>query len=75
MKCRDPPDKFGVLYRIVTYRIPWFHKHRVITPWFLVLSQYFRDGMGLRGASSAFLETYINIECTLNAPLELKCFE
>ena len=26
MKSRAPPDKFGVLYRMVTYRIPWFHK-------------------------------------------------
>ena len=26
MKCAAPPDKFGVLYCMVTYRIPWFHK-------------------------------------------------
>ena len=26
MKRGAPPDKFGVLYRIVTYRISWFHK-------------------------------------------------
>ena len=26
MKSGAPPDKFGVLYRMVTYRIPWFHK-------------------------------------------------
>ena len=26
MKSRAPPDKFGVLYRMVTYRIPWFRK-------------------------------------------------
>ena len=26
MKCRAPPDKFGVLCHMVTYRIPWFHK-------------------------------------------------
>ena len=26
MKSRAPPDKFGVLYRMVTNRIPWFHK-------------------------------------------------
>ena len=25
MKSRAPPDKFGVLYRMFTYRIPWFH--------------------------------------------------
>ena len=25
MKCGAPPDKFGVLYRMFTYRIPWFH--------------------------------------------------
>ena len=24
MKCGAPPDKFRVLYRMVTYRIPWF---------------------------------------------------
>ena len=45
-----PPDEFGVLYHMVTYRISWFHKtdliRRVITLWFLVLSQCFRDGMG-----------------------------
>ena len=26
MKSGAPPDKFGVLYSMVTYRIPWFHK-------------------------------------------------
>ena len=26
MKSGAPPDKFLVLYRMVTYRIPWFHK-------------------------------------------------
>ena len=26
MKSGAPPDKFGVLYRMVTYRIPGFHK-------------------------------------------------
>ena len=26
MKSGAPPDKFGVLYRMVAYRIPWFHK-------------------------------------------------
>ena len=26
MKSGDPIDKFGVLYCMVTYRIPWFHK-------------------------------------------------
>ena len=26
IKSGAPPDKFGVLYRIFTYRIPWFHK-------------------------------------------------
>ena len=45
MKSGAPPDKFGVLYRMVTYRIPWFHKTelilRVITLWPLVLSQFF----------------------------------
>ena len=25
-KSGAPPDKFGVLYHIDTYRIPWFHK-------------------------------------------------
>ena len=51
MKSGAPPDKFRVLYRMVTYRIPWFtsrinSKGPVITLWFLVLSQFFRDGMG-----------------------------
>ena len=26
MKSGAPPDKFGVPYRMFTYRIPWFHK-------------------------------------------------
>ena len=26
IKSGAPPDKFEVLYRMVTYRIPWFHK-------------------------------------------------
>ena len=26
MKSGAPPDKFGVLYSMVTYRITWFHK-------------------------------------------------
>ena len=26
MKSGAPPDKFGVLFGMVTYRIPWFHK-------------------------------------------------
>ena len=26
MKSGAPSDKFGVLHRMVTYRIPWFHK-------------------------------------------------
>ena len=26
MKSGAPPDKFGVLYRMFTYRISWFHK-------------------------------------------------
>ena len=26
MKSGAPPDKFGSLYSMVTYRIPWFHK-------------------------------------------------
>ena len=26
MKCGAPPDKFGVLYRMFIYRIPWFHQ-------------------------------------------------
>ena len=26
MKSGAPPDKFRVLYCMVTYRIPWFHK-------------------------------------------------
>ena len=26
LKTGAPPDKVGVLYRMFTYRIPWFHK-------------------------------------------------
>ena len=29
MKSGAPPDKFGVLYRMVTYRISWFHKQNL----------------------------------------------
>ena len=51
MESGSPPDKFEVLYRMVTYRIPWLVSQaelilRVVTLWFLVLSQCFRDGMG-----------------------------
>ena len=28
MKSRAPPYKVGVLYRMFTYRIPWFHKEK-----------------------------------------------
>ena len=48
MKSGAPPDKFGVLYRMVTYRISCLQTElilMVITLWFLVLSQFFRDGM------------------------------
>ena len=34
MKSGAPPDKFGVLYRMLTYRIPWFHKQNsIVGPW------------------------------------------
>ena len=50
MKSGAPPDKVGVLYHMFTYRIPWFSQAelilRVITLWFLVLSQFFRDSIG-----------------------------
>ena len=50
MKSGAPPDRFIVLYRMVTYRIPWFAQAelilRLMTLWFLVLSQFFRDDMG-----------------------------
>ena len=46
MKSGAPPGKFGVLYRRVTYRIYSMVSQvelilRVITLWFLVLSQFF----------------------------------
>ena len=28
MKSGAPPEKIGVLYRMFTYRIPWFHKQK-----------------------------------------------
>ena len=50
MKSGAPPDKFVGLYRMFTYRVPWFSQAeiivRVITLWFLVLFQFFRDGTG-----------------------------
>ena len=50
MKNGAPPDKIGVLHRLFTYRIPWFHIKNyflmVFTLWFTVLSQFFREGMG-----------------------------
>ena len=30
MKRGAPPDKFGVLYHMVTYRITWFHNQNYI---------------------------------------------
>ena len=33
MKSGAPPDKFGVLYRMVTCRIPWFHKQKLYGSW------------------------------------------
>ena len=29
MQSRAPPDKFGFLYRVFTYRIPLFHKQNL----------------------------------------------
>ena len=46
MKSGAPPDKFGVLYPMVTMVSQAELILRVITLWFLVLSQFFRDGMG-----------------------------
>ena len=48
MKSGAPPDKFGVLYRIIAYSIVSQAELilKVITLWFLVLSQFFRDSMG-----------------------------
>ena len=49
MKSGAPPDKFGVLYRMITYNSMVSQAElilRVITLWFLVLSQFFRDRMG-----------------------------
>ena len=46
MKSRTPSDKFGVLYHMVTMVSQAELIPRVITLWFLVLSQFFRDGMG-----------------------------
>ena len=39
MKSGAPLDKIGVLYHLLPNRIPWFL-------WFLVLSQFFIDGVG-----------------------------
>ena len=49
MKSGAPPDTFGVLYRMVSYRKSMVSQAeflRVITLWFLVLSQFFKDGIG-----------------------------
>ena len=48
MKCGAPPDQFGVLYRMLIYSMVSQAELilRVITLWFLVLSQFFRDSMG-----------------------------
>ena len=50
MKSGAPSDKSWCPAPSVTYRIPWFQQQnyilRVITLWFLVLSQFFIDGMG-----------------------------
>ena len=50
MKCRAPPDKFGVLFHMFTYRIPWFtsrinsNGYHSLVPG--LISVFFRDGMG-----------------------------
>ena len=41
MKSGAPPDKFGVLHHMVTYRKPWFHS---LVPG--LISIFFKDGMG-----------------------------
>ena len=49
MKRGAPPDKFGVLYRLLPIEFHEFTSRIilwVITLWCLVLSQFFRDGMG-----------------------------
>ena len=49
MKSGAPPDKFGVLYRMVTSlqnSMVSQAELRVITLWFLVSSQFVRYGMG-----------------------------
>ena len=50
MKCGAPPDKFGVLYRMFTYRIPWFHKQNEFQGLSLFSSwsylNFFIEGMG-----------------------------
>ena len=49
MKSGAPPYKVGVLYPMVTYRIPWFHNrinskgYHSLVPG---LTLFFRDGMG-----------------------------
>ena len=43
IKCGAPPDKFGILYRMIPVRIPWFHKQNFGSWSYL---NFFRDGMG-----------------------------
>ena len=50
MKSGTPPDKFGVLYSMFSYKNSMVSQAelvlKVINLWFLVLSHFFRDGMG-----------------------------
>ena len=50
MQSGAPPDKFGVMYLMFNYRIPWFHKQNYFYGLSLFGSwsylKFFRDGMG-----------------------------
>ena len=55
MKSGAPPDKFGVMYRIKNSMVSQAELIlRVITLWFLVLSQFFREYMGHFNAYKAY---------------------
>ena len=60
MKCRAPTDKFKVLYYMFTYRILWFHKqnYHCLVP--VLISIFFRNGMG---PFQVIMSSFVDLVC------------
>ena len=84
MRSGAPHDKLGVLYHMVTSEAIEFNgftsiiNSKVITLWFLVLSQFFRDGMGPFKVASdyEFCACYIspNHDLTITKSCSIVCY-